>query len=101
MNKKLLILVRVLLKSGSNSSGKSKKNRSPLLIIGILAVAFIPIVIGIVNFLSVAYDTLLNIGQQGVMLSLGLTISAFVIFFFGIFYVLNTFYFSNDVESLS
>jgi len=55
-------------------------------------------VIEIVKFLSLAYESLLNIGQQGVMLSLGLTVSAFVIFFFGIFYVLNTFYFSNDVE---
>jgi ABC-2 type transport system permease protein len=101
MNNKLFILIKVLLKNGSNSPGKSKKkSRSPLLIIAILAVAFTPMVIQIVKFLADAYDSLLGIGQQGVMLSLGLTISAFVIFFFGIFYVLNTFYFSNDVESL-
>jgi ABC-2 type transport system permease protein len=100
MNNKLLILAKILLKSGGNSPGKNKKSRPQLLIIAIVALAFTPLVIGIVKFLSNAYESLLSIDQQGVMLSVGFTISAFIIFFFGIFYVLNTFYFSNDVESL-
>lgn len=100
MKNNLLTLTKVLLKNVSNSPGKQKKNRFQWVIIAILAVAFTPMVIGIITFLSMVYDALSSMSQQGIILSLGLTVSAFIIFFFGLFYVLNTFYFSNDVESL-
>lgn len=100
MSKNLLILTRILLKNGSNSKGKQKKKRSQWTLLAILAVAFAPLVYQIAYFTWIMFDALSQIGQQGIILSLGVTASSFVIFFFGIFYVLNTFFFSNDIESL-
>ena len=53
-----------------------------------------------VYFISMLYDALQIIGQQGIILSLGIAATSFTIFFFGIFYVINVFYYSNDVENL-
>ncbi len=100
MKSNLFILTKVQLKTGLSVQGRGRKNRSALLIFGLIAVAFLPLIIEIVKFLSDAYNALERIGQQGVLLSLSFTISSLVIFLFGIFYVLNIFYFANDVESL-
>jgi ABC-2 type transport system permease protein len=102
MSKNLLLLAKVLLKNGSNPSsiGKNKKIRSQYLIVGIIALCFAPLVISIVGFISQIYDILSQMGQEGVILSLGLSMSSFIIFFFGIFYIMNTFYFTNDIETL-
>lgn len=100
MNKKLLILTLALIKNGySFPSEKSKKFKMILLFI-VLAVGLMPMAYGIISFLRSAYDGLATVGEEGVLLSLGIGVSAFVIFFFGLFYTMNTFYFSDDVENL-
>src|SRR5665648_19649 len=100
MNKKLFILTLALMKNGySFPSEKSKKFKMILLCI-VLAVILLPMAYGIIAFLRSAYDGLATVGEEGVLLSLGIGVSAFVIFFFGLFYTMNTFYFSDDVENL-
>lgn len=97
---KLIILTKVLLKNGTGTEGKKKNKLMLLLIIGGLALAFAPLIVELVIFLSKGYDLLTTLNQEGILLSLGLTVSSLLIFFFGIFYTVNTFYFAEDIESL-
>jgi len=102
MNKTLL-LAKTLLKNGSGKTGngktKSKVSKRVLYII-LLLLAFIPIISMISGLISVLYTSFAQVNQEGMLLGLGLTISSIVIFTFGIFYVINVFYFSQDIEHL-
>ena len=106
MNKKLFILTKILLKNGTGAQEKKDKNgKKPIiskniLMLILIGLAFLPLAINIVLMVSFIYDTLVPIGQQGVILSLGITAVSFIMFFFGIFYVINVFYFANDIERL-
>lgn len=99
---KTLILTRILLKNGSGSikSGNKRKfNRSTLIII-IILVSCIPLISGIIKLVSILFDTLKSINQQGVIIAISLPVVVIIIFFFGIAYIINTFYFSTDIENL-
>jgi len=99
---KFIALTKVLLKAGisSSSNKKNKKQIKGILLGIILVLAFTPMAIGFGKFVSVAYDGLHAMGQEAVILAFGLSIVSVVIFFFGIFYAMNIFYFSMDVENL-
>lgn len=97
---KLMTVTKVLLKNGMRAGLKEgKKKISQLVLMIILAVCFLPLAIGVGSITSMVYDVAASLGQEGIILSLGMGVSAFIVFFFGIFYVLNTFYFSKDVEN--
>lgn len=103
MNKTLL-LAKVLLKNGSGNvfrrkkkSGKIPKN---ILYVILLALAFVPIISMISAVVAFLYDSFAVIGQEGIILGIGLAVVSLVIFLFGIFYVINVFYFSQDIEHL-
>jgi len=100
MNKKLLILTLALMKNGFSFPKEKNKKIKQILLFFVLAFSLLPMVFSIVNFLTNTYDGLATVGEEGVLLSLGIAVSAFVIFFFGLFYTMNTFYFSDDVENL-
>lgn len=102
MKNKILILVRVFLKSGTGLDLKAgRKKLSPQLLLMIfVGICFLPMAVSIAYLVSAMFDSLAQIGQEGIVLSLGTGVTAFIIFFFGIFYILNTFYFSSDVECL-
>lgn len=100
MNKKLLILTIVLMKNGFSFPKEKSKKIKQILLFVVLALSLLPMVYGIITFLTSTYDGLATVGEEGVLLSLGIAVSAFVIFFFGLFYTMNTFYFSDDVENL-
>jgi len=100
MNKKLLILTLALMKNGFSFPKEKSKRIKQILLFVVLAFSLLPMVFGIINFLMSTYDGLATVGEEGVLLSLGIAVSAFVIFFFGLFYTMNTFYFSDDVENL-
>ena len=99
---KFIALTKVLLKAGTGPSNnkKSKKQIKGILLGVILVLAFTPMAIGFGQFVSVAYDGLHAMGQEAVILGFGLSVVSAVIFFFGIFYAMNIFYFSMDVENL-
>ncbi|MDP4180150.1 MAG: hypothetical protein Q8942_03555 [Bacillota bacterium] len=94
-----ILLAKVLLKGGGNKSGKGK-NRPRWLLWIILAVAFLPLVAQLAVFTSVSYEVLKGMALQSIIPAIALALTSFVVFFFGIFYVLNTFYFTTDIESL-
>lgn len=100
MNKKLLILTIALMKNGFSFPKEKSKKIKQILLFVVLALSLLPMAYGIISFLRSVYDGLATVGEEGVLLSLGIAVSAFVIFFFGLFYTMNTFYFSDDVENL-
>lgn len=100
---KTLSLTKVLLKNGSGGSskkGKRIKIPSSLLMAILLVVGLIPIFGFISMFVSAIYDGLVEIGQEGIIPALGLSAVSLIVFFFGIFYVINVFFFSKDIEHL-
>ncbi|TCZ77401.1 hypothetical protein E0485_10405 [Paenibacillus albiflavus] len=99
MNKTLL-LAKTLLKNGSGKTGKGKTKSKRVLYIVLLLCAFIPIISMISGLIAVLYTSFAQVNQESMLLGLGLTISSIVIFTFGIFYVINVFYFSQDIEHL-
>ncbi|MBZ9684937.1 ABC transporter permease [Clostridium estertheticum] len=99
---KFVALTRVLLKTGTGSSGgkKNKKQIKGILLGLLLIIALTPMAIGFGKFISAAYDGLHAMGQEAVILGFGLSVVCVVVFFFGIFYAMGIFYFSMDVENL-
>ncbi|MCR8644706.1 hypothetical protein NV379_18795 [Paenibacillus sp. N1-5-1-14] len=98
---KTWILARMLLKNGSGKSGKLGKTKlgsTGLMIL--IGLAFIPVCLIISKLVGALYDALVPIGQEGMLLGLALSIISAVIFVFGIFYVINVFYFSQDTDHL-
>lgn len=100
MGNKLLILTKVLLKNGLGIKADGKKKVRQIAFLLLIALCFIPVISSLIVLISVLYDVLKIVGQEGMILSLGIGITSFVIFFFGVFYIINVFYYSNDVESL-
>lgn len=100
MKNKLLVLTMALLKNGSGIKLKGKKINSQMLIILLVGLSLLPVMISLVNFIATTYDSLSTIGQEGIIVSLGIAAGSMIIFFFGVFAIINTFYFSSDVENL-
>jgi ABC-2 type transport system permease protein len=100
MGNKLLILTKVLLKNGFGIKADGKKKVRQIVFLVLLALCFLPVISSLVVLISALYDVLKVVGQEGMILSLGIGITSFVIFFFGVFYIINVFYYSNDVENL-
>lgn len=98
---KMWLLTRVLLKNGESSFTFSKKrNTHPFVLYAILVVAFFPIAMLFGTMVSNLYTSLEPFQQTGLILALGFMTISLTIFFFGIFYVMNIFYFANDIETL-
>ncbi|MFC3773105.1 hypothetical protein [Paenibacillus sp. GCM10012303] len=100
---KTLALTRILIKNGSgqfSKSGKRGKLPTHILLPILLAVALLPFASILGGFVAFLYDGLKPIGQEGAVLGLGLSITSFVVFMFGIFYIITVFYFAQDVEHL-
>ena len=84
---------------------KAKKDRKEIFkfagIIAILIISFSPIIAGYSFFMAKAYGMLSEInGQGGAIITLGVATSCVIILFFGFFYVISIFYFTNDTEYL-
>ncbi len=100
MDNKLIILTKALLKNGFGIKATGKKKVRQIIFIILIALCFVPLFISLSFFVSTMYDALKVIEQEGLILSLGVAITSFTIFFFGVFYVINIFYYSDDVENL-
>lgn len=100
MDNKLILLTKTLLKNGFGIKATGKKKVRQIIFVILIALCFVPLLISLSFFVSTMYDALKAIGQESVILSLGVAITSFTIFFFGVFYVINIFYYSDDVENL-
>ncbi|SHJ87285.1 ABC-2 type transport system permease protein [Anaerobranca californiensis DSM 14826] len=100
MNKTLL-LTKVLLKNSLSAMfGMGKNKRYSFIMLAIVLVSLAPLYIGLTRFLYVSFDYLAQIGQQGVIISLGIVVTGMLIFFLGIFYIISLFYMAEDIENL-
>ncbi|GIP38677.1 ABC transporter permease [Paenibacillus sp. J31TS4] len=100
---KTLVLARVLLKNGTGRSKKGRRgSKLPLhlLLPVVLVVAFLPLMLTISRFLGMMYDSLAPHGQQGIIVGLAVGLVSLMVFLFGLIYVINVFFFSQDVEHL-
>lgn len=98
---KIFILVKVLLKNGGGNEGK-KKSKIPGMLLNIFVTIILILSIGLPlgGLIASMYDAFAKIEQQGIVLNLGFSMVSLIVFIFGILYVLTTFYFAKDVETL-
>lgn len=95
------LLTKMLMKNGSGLwSGKRGSGWKKVLMILLMAVAFFPLMSGYVMGVIGLYDGLAASGQESALLGMGLAIACLGILFFGLFYVLTVYYYSQDVEHL-
>ncbi len=99
--RKFLRLVLILLKNSYAplATGKRAKIKSIALIV-LLLFSFAPMSMALAMGVMKIYVPLAAIGQEGVILALACGVASVLILFFGIFYVINVYYFSQDVETL-
>jgi len=97
---KFFKLTWVFLKNFGQSSGKKSKLPKTLIFSIIMLACLAPLAISIGVGVGHLYDILASLKQQGVILAAGFSAVALIVFIFGILMVINTFYFSKDVEYL-
>lgn len=99
---KFFKLTKVLFKTSGEALVQKDKKKLPktIALIVLMAVAFLPMIGGFVAMVAASYSSLAQIGQAGLIIELTALASCLVVFVFGIFYVMSTFYFSSDVEKL-
>lgn len=97
MNKLIKLIVVLLKNSSSITVSKSKVVNN--LFVGFLIVCLIPFAVSLNQMTKYLYEILEPLDQQGVLIAYAL-VGVGMIFFFGIFYVLGTFYYAKDIELL-
>lgn len=99
---KFFTLTKVLFKSTGESLIQKDKKKLPKTIglLVLLAIGFIPMIISFVAMAAASYNGLAMMDQEGLIISFGIVTACLIVFIFGIFYVMATFYFSSDIESL-
>lgn len=99
-----IALTKILLKNSLTSFTGSKKGKSNkiknAIIPVIVIISLLPLAGAIGAGVWAAYPIFKEMGQEGLILASGLTAVSMMILFFGIFYIMNIFYFSKDVESM-
>lgn len=100
-----IALTKILLKNSLSSFSSSKKgkinSRVKSAALGLLLlVSLLPLATAIGAAVWAAYPIFKSVGQEGLIFGSGLMMISMMILFFGIFYIMNVFYFSKDVESL-
>ncbi|HHU49970.1 MAG: putative ABC transporter permease subunit [Caldicoprobacterales bacterium] len=100
MKNKTLLLARTLIKNGEGLGIRGSSTFTKVALILVFAILIPGLMTGISFLVANLLGILSHIGQEGVVLSWGIAIDSTIVFVFGIFYVISTFYFSSDVEML-
>jgi ABC-2 type transport system permease protein len=100
-----IVLTKILLKNSitefnRKNKGKASSRLKNILLYVIIALSLSPLIFAVGTMVWNAYGAFAAIGQQSLILGIGFMASSMLVLFFGIFYVMNVFYFSRDVESL-
>lgn len=104
--KRFLTLVRAGLKSNFGLSVlrhrlfKEKKDRWLVPLVGVAFLGVLPSVYGLILLVQNIYLALKPLGQERVLLTLGIMGGQLFILLFGLYYVISAFYFSRDLEFL-
>ncbi len=99
---KFFALVKVLLKNTGEALVQKDKKKLPktIALLVLIAVGFLPMVAAFVAMAASSYNSLVQMNQEGYILVMGVSAASLIVFLFGIFYVMSTFYFSLDIEKL-
>lgn len=99
---KFFVLTKYLMMGSDMRGGRKKKGLSDNSIYRtIMAIILFLLLACSVGALDLPiYESLKMINMQSLLLVLNYSLVAFVIFFFGVFYVMNIFYFSKDIDYL-
>ncbi len=97
---KTILLAKTLIKNGDGLNLKGSSTFAKVAVIATFAILLPIIMLGISALVRSLISTLQPVGQEGIILSWGISINSAMVFVFGIFYIISTFYFSSDVESL-
>jgi len=99
---KFFVLTKYLMMGSDMRGGRKKKGLSDNSIYRtIMAIILFLLLAFSVGALDLPiYESLKMINMQSLILVLNYSLVAFVIFFFGVFYVMNIFYFSKDIDYL-
>lgn len=98
-------LTKILLKNSltefnSKKTGRISKKVKGIALLVVIVLSMMPLVFGIGAMVWSAYEVFAALGQEGLILATGLFSAGMMVLFFGIFYIMNVFYFSKDVENL-
>ncbi|MVP01298.1 putative ABC transporter permease subunit [Paenibacillus lutrae] len=83
---------------GGGAAGKKKARQTVLKVL--LALVLASLIFPISAFVSSLYEGLAQTGQEGALLGLGMCVVSMAVLLFGIFYVINVFYFAQDIDQL-
>lgn len=98
---KFFILAKVLLKNSWSTFGTGKnRRRKNIIYIALIVLGVLPMVIGIGTSTSAMYDIFVQMHREGILLATGFSSITLLILVFGIFYVINIFYFAQDIDKL-
>ncbi len=106
MNRFLTLLKALLINNLGISAIQAKARKNKLEYLKVLGLG-VAIAAGVTpslwlysKILIQGYNLLAPLGQQGAILTLGIVMVSSMIFFFGIFYIINLFYFAGDAQNL-
>lgn len=92
-------LIKVgLLTTFRGQVGKKRKIQKPLFAL-LLLVAFLPMIFSFVEIIRVMYGSLEMFGQGDSIIALGLLVASMVVFMFGIFYTIGSYYMATDIPT--
>lgn len=95
----VLKLVKVgLLSTFRGQVGKKRKIKKPLIAVLVL-IWFAPLVFSFSQIIKVMYDILESFGQGDSVIALGLLVASMVVFIFGIFYSIGSYYMAKDIPT--
>jgi ABC-2 type transport system permease protein len=97
---KTLLLTKTLIRNGEGLNLKGSNTFAKISVLVAFAVVIPMIMFGIGSFVVFLMGVLRPIGQEGLIISMGLSLNSAIIFIFGLFYIISTYYFSSDVEYL-
>lgn len=97
---RISILIKYFVKNSLEEMFGGKNKGKTILMAFIVLFVVILLSVPFAVMVSSSYGSLAAIGQGKLLISLILLFSISVTFFFGIFSIMNTFYFSNDIEYL-
>lgn len=97
---RLSIITKYFVKNALEQGLGGKKKMSWIIMILLIMLVMVCFSTPVIAIVLSSYDFFSSISQEGYLLSFILFVGTIVILFFGVFNILNTFYFANDIEQI-
>lgn len=94
---RIKIITKYFIKNALNEIFASSKIK-PVFIVVLMIFVISMISMPVTVMIGESYESFRSMGQEGILLAIILSLGATVTFFFGIYTIMNVFYFSDDIE---